>query len=73
VRYIGFGEELTVVNHSAQRRNITVWYKHYDYEKEHYIGGVAYSAYYFMLGAEEERTLMPSHYHAGTAKVVAVE
>lgn len=73
VRYVGFGESLTVVNHSPQRRSITVWYKYYDYEKEYYIGGVAYSAYYFMVAPQEQRSLTPSHYHAGSSKVVAIE
>ncbi|MBE6917224.1 MAG: hypothetical protein E7470_04905 [Ruminococcaceae bacterium] len=73
VRYVGFGENLTVVNHSPQRRSITVWYKHYDHEKACYLGGVAYSAYYFMVAPQEQRGLTPSHYHAGSSKVVAVE
>lgn len=73
VRYVGFGESLTVVNHSSQRRSITVWYKHYDHEKECYLGGVAYSAYYFMVAPQEQRSLTPSHYHAGSSKVVAIE
>ena len=73
VRYVGFGESLTLCNHSAQRRSITVWYKHYDYEKECHIGGVAYSAYYFMLAPQEQRTLHPTHYCAGSSKVVAIE
>ena len=73
VRYVGFGESLTVVNHSPQRRSITVWYKHYDHEKAYYLGGVAYSAYYFMVAPQEQRSLTPSHYHAGSSKVVAIE
>ena len=72
--YVGFGEELTLVNHSPrQLRHVTLWYKRYDPEKECYLGGVAYSAHVFRLHAQEQRVLTPEHYNAGSAKVVTVE
>lgn len=74
VYYVGFGEKLTLVNHSAkQLRHVALWYKHYDREKDCYLGGVAYSAHVFRLHAQEQRVLTPEHYDAATAKVVAVE
>lgn len=74
VYYVGFGEELTLVNHSPrQLRHVTLWYKRYDPEKECYLGGVAYSAHVFRLHAQEQRVLTPEHYNAGSAKVVTVE
>ena len=74
VYYVGFGEELTLVNHSPrQLRHVTLWYKCYDPEKECYLGGVAYSAHVFRLHAQEQRVLTPEHYNAGSAKVVTVE
>lgn len=72
--YLGFGEQLTLVNHSSrQQKHVTLWYKHYDHEKEYYLGGVAYSAHVFRLKAQEHRILTPEHYHAGSAKIVAIE
>ena len=72
--YVGFGEQLTLINHSSkQMQHVTLWYKQYDHEKECYLGGVAYSAHVFWLKEQEQRTLTPEHYHAGSAKVVTVE
>lgn len=74
VRYMGFGEQLTVVNHSAkQQRHVTLWYKRYDHDEGYYVGGVAYSAHLFRINPQEQRTLTPDHYDAANAKIVAIE
>lgn len=74
ISYVGFGEELTVVNLSESRqRQVTLWYKQYDREEGHFLGGAAYSAYIFRLNPQEKRVLTPGQYHAGSSKVVAVE
>ena len=72
--YVGYGERLTLVNHSSkQLRHVILWYKQYDREKNCYLGGVAYSAHVFWLKEQEQRSLAPEHYHAGSAKVVTIE
>ena len=74
VYYVGFGEELTVVNHSVkQLRHVALWYKRYDRERDCFLGGVAYSAHVFRLHAQAKRVLTPQYYCAGDAKVVNVE
>lgn len=74
IYYVGFGEELTVVNHSAkQLRHVALWYKRYDRKRDCFLGGVAYSAHVFRLHAQAKRVLMPLYYCAGEAKVVNVE
>lgn len=74
VYYVGFGEELTVVNHSVkQLRHVALWYKRYDRERGCFLGGVAYSAHVFRLHAQAKRVLTPQYYCAGDAKVVNVE
>lgn len=74
IHYMGFGENLTVVNLSQkQQRHVTLWYKHYDCEAECYLGGVAHSAYAFRLHPQEQRTLTPEQYRADSARVVAIE
>lgn len=71
--YVGFGENLTVVNHGDQQQDITVWYKHYNSEEDCYLGGVAYSVHYLAVSTEEQRSRQPQYYCAGTAKVVLIE
>ena len=74
VSYVGFGEQLTVVNTSArQLRHVALWYKRYDQERACYLGGIAYSAHAFKLAARSHRILTPGYYSAGSVKVVNVE
>lgn len=72
VNYVGTDGYLTVVNRTPKTQNIVARYKRYDPEKDHFLGGMAFSAHF--LGAEPQtpKTLAPEHYHAGKARVVSV-
>lgn len=72
--YVGLGPMLTVVNRDSRRQDhVTLWYKQYEKEGDYYLGGTAYSAHLFFLQPEERRTITPEHYHAGSAKIVAIK
>lgn len=72
--YVGLGPLLTVVNRDSHRQeHVILWYKQYVKSDDYYLGGVAYSAHMFFLQPQEQRTIMPEHYDAGNARVVAIK
>ena len=71
--YLGVGKQLTIINRDGrQQEHVTVWYKQYVREGNYYLGGVAYSEHLVFLLAEERRTVMPTYYEAGKAKIVSI-
>ena len=72
--YVGLGPTLTIVNRDSRRQeHVTLWYKQYEKEGDYYLGGIAYSSHLFFLQPEEQRTITPEHYYAGSARVVAIK
>ena len=71
--YLGVGKQLTIINRdSRQQEHVTVWYKQYVRNGDYYLGGVAYSEHLVFLLAEERRTVTPTYYETGKAKIVSI-
>lgn len=71
--YLGVGKQLTIINRdSRQQEHVTVWYKQYVRDGDYYLGGVAYSEHLVFLMVDERRTVTPTYYEAGKAKIVSI-
>ena len=74
IDYVGLGPMMTIVNRDSQRlEHVTVWYKQYVKAEDYYLGGKAYSAHLFLLQPGQRRTVIPEHYDAAHARIVAIE
>lgn len=72
--YVGLGPLMTVINRDTRRlKHVTVWYKRYVQSEDYYLGGAVYSAHVFDLQPEEQRTISPEYYEAGSARIVGIE
>ncbi len=64
---------LTVTNLTgADIPTVRVFYKYYDQKNDLYDGGITFTAKITGLGAGESRQISPSHYTAGSSKVMMV-